>query len=293
MAAAFRQASLLGLVLVLLACTGVGGPSRSQVEKALDAGRLDEAVALAERRRDHYPRDPTVRDELGEVYYKAARKALDEERYDDYTRFLSLALDEWVESLRLDPASPSPHTWMGIVAAYQGDLDRALNSFHNARRLGDRSPIHYSNLAEVYIYRGDLAKARRYMEKARRLGAPPVILEITGTLASWRSGDLVEARDLFDSAYGLDPAQVNSWNEAPVSDPIESFEDFTGYCCSHVACGPYMETPCTHLKHDIAHRKLRDETIRQELVIEMERRRKLEQIYRGRKDLQVEIEDAE
>jgi tetratricopeptide (TPR) repeat protein len=276
MAAAFRLGLGLGLALSLLACTGVGGPSRGQVEKALEAGQLDQAVVLAEERRDRYPRDPAVRDELGEVYYKAARKALDEERYDDYTRFLGLAFDEWVESLRLDPTSPSPHTWMGIVAAYQGDLDRALTSFHNARRLGDRSPIHYSNLAEVYVYRGDLGKARRYLEKARRLGAPPVYLEITGTLAAWRSGDLVEARDMFASAYGLDPEQVNNWNEAPVSSPIESFEDFTGYCCSHVACGPYMETACKKMRLEIARRNLRDE----------------EEIYRGRKDLQVEIEEA-
>jgi tetratricopeptide (TPR) repeat protein len=289
MAAVFR----LGLALSLLACAGVGGPTRGQVERALEAGQLDQAVVLAEQRRDRYPRDPAVRDELGEVYYKAARRALDEERFEDYERLLGLALDEWIESLRLDPTSASPHTWMGIVAAYQGDLDRALTSFHNARRLGDRSAVHYSNLAETYIYRGNLGKARRYLEKARRLGAPPVVLEITGSLAAWRSGDLVEARDLFDSAYTLNREEVNTWNEAPVSDPIESFDDFTGYCCSHVACGPYMATACTEMRHEIARRNLRDETIRRELVLEMDRRRKLEEIYRNRKDLQVEIEEPE
>jgi tetratricopeptide (TPR) repeat protein len=289
MAAAFRFA--LGRAFV--ACAGLAGPTRTQVERAVAEGRIDEAVTLAEQRRDTYPADPAVRDELGEVYYQAARKALDEQRFDDYTRYLGLAVDEWVESLRLDPASPSPHTWMGIVAAYQGDLDRALTSFENARRLDGLGPIHYSNLAEVYVYRGDLGKARRYLEKARRLGAPPVVLEITGTLAAWRSGDFVEARDLFASAYSLDRAEVNNWNEAPVTDPITSFEDFTGYCCSHIACGPYMETACMELKHDVARRNVRSETVRQELVIEMERRRKLEQIYKNRKDLEVKIEEAE
>jgi hypothetical protein len=285
MAVAFR----FGLAILLLACAGLGGPTGGQVERAVAEGRLDEAVAMAEQRREAYPRNPVVRDELGEVYYVAARKALDEGRSADYARYLRLALDEWVESLRLDPASPSPHTWMGIVAAYQGDLDRALTSFQNARRLGDRSPIHYSNLAEVYVYRGEMGAARRYLEKARRLGAPPVVLELTGTLAAWRSGDLMEAQDLFDSAYTLDRGQVNTWNEAPVSDPIESFDDFTGYC----SCGPYMETSCMELKHDVARRNVHAETVRQELVIEMERRRKLEEIYKRRVDLEVEVEDPE
>ena len=293
MAVAFRLGLAFGLALSLVACTGMGGPTRGQVEKAIAAGELEQAVVLAEQRRDRYPRDPDVRDELGEVYYQSARKALDEGSLDEYTRLLRLALDEWVESLRLDPTSPTPHFWMGVVAAYQGDLDRALTSFQNTRRLDDQNPMPYSNLAEVYVYRGDLSKARRYLERARRLGAPPVVLEITGTLAAWRSGDLVEAQDLFDSAYGLNPEQVNTWNEAPVSDPIESFADFTGYCCSHVACGPYMETACMQMKHEVARRNLAAETVRQELVIEMERRRKLDEIYRGRRDLQVEVEEAE
>jgi tetratricopeptide (TPR) repeat protein len=282
----------LAMVFALLACAGSGGPSRRAARGAIEDGRLEEGIAMLEQRRDARPQDAETRNDLGEAYYRAARRALDDEQYDDYERYLELALAEWIESLRIDPSDATPHLWMGIVAAYQGDLDRALVPFKNARRLGKGNPIHDTNLAEIYVYRGELPKARRHLERGRRGGAPDVVLEITGSLAAWRAGDMVEARDLFASAYALDPSGVNNWNEAPVDRPIRSFEDFTGYCCSHVACGPYMRGACEKSKFDVAERKAREETLRRELVLEMERRRALEQIYRGRKDLKVEVEDA-
>ena len=73
---------------------------------------------------------------------------------------------------------------------------------------------------------------------------------------------------------------------------IESFHDFTAYCCSNHTCGPHMGKACERMQLAVKERRLRDETLRQELVIEMERRRKLQEIYEGRRDLQIEIEPA-
>jgi hypothetical protein len=119
------------------------------------------------------------------------------------------------------------------------------------------------------------------------------VIDLNGALLAWRYGDLVEARDLFESAYYFDPKIVNTWDEAPVSEPIETFEDFTSYCCSNPACGPYMEEPCRKLRLEVRHRDVRAETVRRELLIEMERRRRLDEIYRDRKDLKIEVEPAE
>lgn len=285
--------AVIGVGLCIGVACAPGVPGGRAAKKAMESGRLDEAAQMLEQRRDHYPNDPTAHDELGEAYYRLARKALDEGRSDDYEHDLEQALDEWIESLRLAPERPSPHVWMGILAAYQGDLKRAEQDFQNARRLDPHNPVHYTNLAEVYVYEGDLAKARRYLERGRRLGSRAVTLEMTGALAAWKAGDMVEARDLFDSAYHLDRKEVNTWNEAPVSKPIESFEGMAAFCCSHVACGPYMESACRKERLEVTRRKLRDETARRELVLEMERRRKLREIYEKRRDLKVEVEPAE
>ena len=139
---------------------------------------------------------------------------------------------------------------------------------------------------------GDLNRAQHSVERARRLGARGAFVDIVESLAAWRRGDLVEARDLFDQAYGLDPEEVNNWDEAPVDKPIESFADFTAYCCGNHTCGPHMGKACQRMQLAVKKRELRDETLRQELVIEMERRRKLREIYERRRDLQIEVEPA-
>ena len=40
----------------------------------------------------------------------------------------------------------------------------------------------------------------------------------------------------------------------------------------------------------VKERELRDETLRREIVMDMERRRKLKEIYQRRKDLEIEVE---
>jgi tetratricopeptide (TPR) repeat protein len=288
--------TLLGPIAValVLACAGGPGPgSLTGPREDLAANRVDAAITKLEALRDRHPASPEVRDELGRAYYRKARAALDAKRIEEYETYLERALDEWVESASLDPASPSPHTMMGIVAAYQGDLNRALRSFNNARRLDPRHPVHYTNIAEVMIYRGEIVKARRFLDAARRYRAPPVILDLNETLAAWRQGDLVEARDNFFSAYTIGPEEVNTWNEAPVSDPIETFEDFTAYCCQDPACGPYMEKACHNLQLEVKRREVTEDLLRKELQLEMERRRRLREIYERRRDLEIEVEPPE
>ncbi len=276
------------LLGVLVACAAVG-PSLRQARQDEDP---ESAAQRLESLRARYPNDFEVRLELGVAYYKLARKALDEGREYDYTNYLGKSMAEVLEATRIEPESPSTHTWMGIITAYTDDLDGALASFKNARRLYQRGPVHHLNIAQIYIYMGDLNRAQHSVERARRLGARGAFVDIVESLAAWRRGDLVEARDLFDQAYGLNPEEVNNWDEAPVDEPIESFADFTAYCCGNHTCGPHMGKACQRMQLAVQKRELRDETLRQELVIEMERRRKLREIYEGRRDLQIEVEPA-
>jgi Flp pilus assembly protein TadD len=293
-----RIANRFGRVLVGLAITGAvacapTGPSLRKAEQAAQRGAVEDAIPELESLRKQYPRDFDVRLALGQLYYRVGRKALDEDRQKDYLRFLGKALDEVVEAARIDPASPSPHTWMGIIAAYQDDLDGSVTSFKNALRLDRRIPVTYTNLAQVYLYQGKIAVSRNWLTKGKKLGARGAYVDLLESLMAWRQGDLVEARDLFDMAYASDPEEVNTWDEAPVDKPIESFEDFTAYCCGNHTCGPHMGNACQKMKLAVKERELLDETFREELRLEMERRRKLQEIYKGRRDLQIEVEAPE
>jgi Flp pilus assembly protein TadD len=285
---------VMGRCLILLLIAGCAGQGQlQQAERAVKADHPEQAVAILEAQRDQRPRSIEVRDALGEAYYRSARKALEEGRNADYERNLAAALDEWVESLRLAPESSRPHVMMAIVSLHQGRLDDSIVNLKNALRLSPRNPMAHSNLAEAYVYQGDFRQARRYIGKARKGRLIPGHVEVIEALAAWKTGDMVEARDLFASAYSLNPEVVVSWNEAPMSDPIHDFNDFTESCCSDIACGPYMESACRRVHLDATQRQVSDDLVRKELLLEMERRRKLDAIYRDRRDLKIEVEPAE
>jgi tetratricopeptide (TPR) repeat protein len=251
-------------------------------------------LAELERERDRRPADPERRQELGEAYYRHARRALDERDFATYEAYLGKALDEVVESARLDPESASPHIFMGIVAAYQGDIGRTFRSLANARRLAPRSWVSYTNLAEVLIYKGSPRRdVERWNTRGEKLGADPAVAELNLCLVSWRDGNLPAADRHFKRVRRLNPAVLENWHEAPISEPIESLDDLMRYCCASPACGPYLAASCEASQLEVAKREIPEEVARQELRLEMERRRKLEAIYDKRRDLEIQIEEPE
>jgi tetratricopeptide (TPR) repeat protein len=264
--------------------------TRRSATHELRQGRVDAAIATLERLREEYPKRDDVRLDLGIAYYRKAREALDHLREPEYLSFLAKSQQEFLESADLAPRSPQPHTWMGIVAVYQGDADRALRDFRNALRLEPRSPTAHTNLAELYVYRGEIGAARSHLDKARKMRVAPAQAELVETLAAWRQGDYVEAREVFDMLYSLDPDFVKNWNEAPLEDPIESFQDLTEFCCSHLACGPYMDKACQEMHHEVKRREVAAETLREELRLEMERQKRLRDIYRRERDVEIDVE---
>jgi Flp pilus assembly protein TadD len=281
-----RPAALCALALLLLAAGARAGLAGTAA--------ADPELARLEQERDRRPNDPDRRQALGEAYYRAARRALDAKDFAAYESHLSKAMDEVLEAARLDPESPSPHIFMGIVAAYQGDIGRTLRSLANARRLAPRSPTSYSNLAETLVYKGSPRRdVERWLERADKLGGNPAISELNLCLVSWRDGDLEAADRHFRRVKRLDPEVLKSWNEAPVPKPIETLADLMSYCCGSPACGPYLAHACEESKLAVTKRELPEEVARQELLVEMERRRKLDEIYSKRKDLEIEVEAPE
>ena len=90
-------------LLVLAACAAATlGPSVRQARKDAEQGRPEAAVAKLESLRERSPHSFDVRLELGVAYYKLARKALDEDRQEDYTRYLARSLDEVLEAARIE-----------------------------------------------------------------------------------------------------------------------------------------------------------------------------------------------
>jgi tetratricopeptide (TPR) repeat protein len=277
---------------------GCGGSSPYAVQNDIKSGNIEGAAQKLEQRRTDDPDDFDTRLELADVYYQLARKSLDANDQQAYVNYLSKAQAEILEAVRIDPTSPRPHTWLGIITAYQGDLNASETSFKNALRLNLRERMelrggtYYSNIAHISVYQGKLSDARRYLDKGSKMGAPQDEIDRIMVLAAWKSNDMVEARDIFNNAVTLNPAFAETWDGAPLPKPMQTFDDFAATCCSNPTCGPYMEGACKRSNQAVAKRTLDLDTVSEERKLEVERQQKLREIYKRRKDVEITVEDA-
>ncbi len=289
-----RRFWLLAIALLVTACSGA---SPSAIQQDIDAGNVEGATEKLEQRRNAYPDDMNVRLQLADAYYQLARKALDGGDQQGYVRFLGQAQTETLAAAEIEPTSPRPHTWLGIITAYQGEMDAAETAFKNALRLNLkeryelRSGMFYTNIAHIMVYQGELADARRYLDKGMKSGAMQSEVDRIQTLAAWKANDMVEARDIFNGAVQYSPEFAKTWDGAPLPQEMKTFDDFARTCCSNPTCGPYMEGACKRSKQPVARRSLTLETVAAERQLEVERQRKLREIYRRQKEIEITIED--
>lgn len=262
----------------------------------MQEGRWPEAREKLETLIERRPDRAELRYMLGIVYFNLALDSLRDDAADPEATndLLERALDELVEVARLEPRAPQPHTQMGIVSVYQGDLDSAIEHFGHAQVLDPRSFVHYMNLAEIHLLAGRVSVGRHWARKARLLAAPPAAIEYLDLIAALRTGDLEEARDLFRILYALDrPFVTSRWEPAGAPEEIESLDDLIARCCNSVVCGPYMRWVCERRGVGVRELILDDELRRVHLRREAERRQRLREIYEERKELEIEVEPVE
>jgi tetratricopeptide (TPR) repeat protein len=290
MSRAALRAAALALAALGLAPVGCAPSGIDEARSALRTNDLDTARELLERDREKHPRSLPVRLTLGQVYYRSARDALDwagdEGRY---LAFLEQAVAEFVAALAIEPENADAHLYFAVMDVYRGDLESALTALENARRLAP-GPTADTNLAEVYLYLGRLDEAKRWNQGAYLSGAGSPGVVFNQMLIDWVEGDLEAARKSFAILRERHPQMIRSINMAPVPLAPRSFEQFAGYCCGSPGCGPYLEPACQGLGLDVTRREVSEETLLRELRVEMERRRELGDIYRQRRELEIEIE---
>ncbi len=160
-------------------------------------GRHDEAIAETMRLRDLDPVGSSAVD-LAATYYNVRR-------FDDALATLRLATD-------LDPASPSPWAWIGIVRGARGEFKLALEAIDKAVRLGDSSAATQCYYIFGLARTGSTALARRILAGLEKPGAmvPPSSLAIayTGLRDRERAFQLLErgvaARDPLMQYIGVE-----------------------------------------------------------------------------------------
>ncbi len=282
---------LLVLVFPVALCA-CSAPTGSKPERRVLVEGLPDQRARLEGERDRDPSSVDARVALGEAYYRTARDALDRDRDEErYLIFLARSVDEFVAAVELDPTDDRPHFYLAMMDAYQGDIKKALRGFDNARQLAP-SGIAYTNIAEIFIYMDEVDKAHRWNDRGTKAGAPPGAVLFNEMLIAWRENDLSEAERIFARLRQYYPESVSTINVARLPYPPSRFKEFAGYCCRSPACGPYMKDPCQSLEFAVHDQELSEAAALKQLRIEMERTRRMREVYRQRKELEVVIEGA-
>jgi tetratricopeptide (TPR) repeat protein len=285
----------LALGIALCACST--DMAISSIESDLKAERIDEAVRKVDALAAQQPNSYRIQYLRGLAHAEAAIRRLYAKDEPAYTQHLDVALDGYSRALRFDPRRAAPHSGVAILLFHQGNLQGALEEFRVARLLEPMNPAHYANLAQVYLYMGRVNRARTMVERGRKLGLHPALAETLEMLASWRQGDLVDARDLFDTASQNEREfrAVQRWlqDDPTVPADFDTFDELTAYCCSAITCGPYMRDACERMQLEVKEREVAAETLRRERAAVLERRRELLKTFGGRREIEVEGEEAE
>jgi len=287
-----RRLCTLAAALVVWGCamdSGIGS-----IERDLQAQRIDEAVRKIDELAAREPNSYRVQLARGAVHGEAALRQLSAKDETAYLSHMETSLDGYARASRFDPRRAAPHTGVGFLLFHQGELEGALDEFRVARMLEPGNPIHYANLAELYVYMGRLGRARNMIEKGRKLGLPPVYAETVEMLASWRQGDLVDAKDLFELA-NQDSEAMRGWlqDDPNVPPTFTTFDEFTGYCCSSSTCGPNMAGACESLKLEVKRREVAAETLRREREAALASQRALRETFGGQREIEIEGEQEE
>jgi tetratricopeptide (TPR) repeat protein len=241
-----------------------------------------------------------VREALAREYYRVARRAIDAGNEKRYLTYLVKGQRELIAAIRIDPTDPRPHTQMGIILSYRGDLDGARTSFLNALRLFQslapkqrasqgRGGFLYTNLAHTEVYRGRLEDAEKNLETGRKEEARKAEVARIETLLAWRSGDPAKARTLFAAAEAT-PGFADTWDAAPLPQKMKSFDDFCAVCCRNPSCGPHLADACQKAGYAVKERAVTRDTLVEEMRLERERRAKLKEIYATERRVSIEIQ---
>jgi len=226
-------AAIIALALLtggLVLAQGSEEASAERIRSAIQAGRLDAAIADARQAVAQFPQSSELHQLLGASLFK---KGLNAEAREVFRRaieldanipqnYFNLALVELSENrypeatqsleafLKLDPANALAHVLLGRAYHNQNRTVPAIEQFKQALEFAPQEPLTHYHLAYAYQSQGNLAAALAEYEQEIKLN--PGFFEsyhLAGNIQLGR-GNLAVAESLFRKGIALRPQAVQA-----------------------------------------------------------------------------------
>ncbi len=177
-------------------------------------GRIDEAMAHAERTAELSPREVRFPKEtdLGRLYELAGRP--------------NEAMLAWQAVLELDPANTHAHRHMGNSHCQKRDYEMGIELLERARNLAPRDAIVAADLAYCYAVSGSREQALEIVRALEAFSEQTYVSPMTIALVRLGLGENEVALDWLERAYEVRALRTPSIGLDPRFEPLRSHPRF-------------------------------------------------------------------
>jgi serine/threonine protein kinase/Flp pilus assembly protein TadD len=176
--------------------------------------RLDEAAAGTQRALKLDPLSPFLQFRLGLWYY--------------YMRQWDRAVEQFHNSLEIDPHYFPAHIFGGLYQTHSEKLDEAIQSFTVVAQITGHSPFALGLLGYAYALAGRTDEAQKLIEELRELAQKIYVPPMSFAWIFLGLGETDEAFDWLDKAVDECSGMVKHFHIYPFSDPLRSHPRFQG-----------------------------------------------------------------
>jgi arylsulfatase A-like enzyme/Tfp pilus assembly protein PilF len=168
-------------------------------EKAMDEGRLDEALESFKKVATGNPANALVRNLMGMVYYQ----------YNDTVN----ARIEFKKAIELNYKLADAHHNLGNIHFQQENYPEAASCYENALELDPGAGEYYVALAQIYSRMNETKKAENAYKKAIEMGFSSPQLYLANAITLRKIGKYEGSRQSFEQALKADPSYVEAYDE--------------------------------------------------------------------------------
>jgi ketosteroid isomerase-like protein len=159
----------LALVAALCAAPAFAAAEHDDVDRLTAAGKLDDAMARADRFLANHPRDPQMRFLKGVIQIDAGKRA------EAIATFTQLTQDV--------PDLPEPYNNLAVLYAAQGQFDKAQATLESAIRTNPSYATAHENLGDIYARRASESYSKALqLDQGNSASAVPSKLAVIRTL---------------------------------------------------------------------------------------------------------------